>query len=213
VGRIFLPNIIISMGAAILIPYMNLFFKETFPISDKVLGLLFALSSVVTGVATLASPVLADRWGRIRSLVITQMMSIPFLLMIGFVPNIWVAGLAFWVRAALMNMGNPLYSAFAMEQVAARERATVSGLMGMSWNIGWTVGPLSERLHAGRPEHRLPADLCDHLFAVHRGLGAAVGLFPAARRSAAAGGAAEAGWAWPTDGPGPARRDRVAGRG
>jgi MFS family permease len=40
-----------------------------------------------------------------------------------------------------MNMGNPLYSAFAMEQVAGRERATVSGLMGMSWNIGWTIGP------------------------------------------------------------------------
>jgi MFS family permease len=28
-----------------------------------------------------------------------------------------------------------------MEQIPERERATVSGLMGMSWNIGWTVGP------------------------------------------------------------------------
>jgi hypothetical protein len=72
VGRIFLPNVVISMGAAILIPYMNLFFKETFPISDKVLGTLFAVSSVITGTATLASPVLADRWGRIRSLVFTD---------------------------------------------------------------------------------------------------------------------------------------------
>ncbi|NIV37680.1 MAG: hypothetical protein GWN58_52175, partial [Anaerolineae bacterium] len=63
--RIFLPNIIISLGAAILIPYMNLFFKETYPISDKVLGTLFAISSVITGVATLASPLLAARWGRI----------------------------------------------------------------------------------------------------------------------------------------------------
>ncbi len=141
VMRIFIPNIVISMGAAILIPYMNLFFKETFPISDKALGTLFAVSSVVTGVATLASPLLADRWGRIRSLVITQLTSIPFLLLIGFSGAFWISGIAFWVRAALMNMGNPLYSAFAMEQVTERERATVSGLMGMSWNIGWTVGP------------------------------------------------------------------------
>ncbi len=140
-ARIFVPNIVISMGAAILIPYMNLFFKETYPISDKVLGTLFAVSSVVTGVATLASPVLADRWGRIRALVITQLTSIPFLLLIGFSGTFWVSGIAFWVRAALMNMGNPLYSAFAMEQVSERERATISGLMGMSWNIGWTVGP------------------------------------------------------------------------
>ncbi len=141
VARIFAPNIIISMGAAILIPYMNLFFKESFPISDRVLGTLFAVSSVITGVATLTSPLLADRWGRIRALVITQLSSIPFLLLIGFSGRFWIAALAFWVRAALMNMGNPLYNAFAMEQVGDRERATVSGLMGMSWNIGWTVGP------------------------------------------------------------------------
>jgi MFS family permease len=141
VTRIFVPNIVISMGAAILIPYMNLFFKETFPISDKTLGMLFAVSSVVTGMATLASPLLADRWGRIRALVFTQLASVPFLLLIGFSGAFWVSGIAFWVRAALMNMGNPLYNAFAMEQVAERERATVSGLMGMSWNIGWTIGP------------------------------------------------------------------------
>jgi MFS family permease len=141
VARIIGPNVIISMGAAILIPYMNLFFKEIFPISDRVLGTLFAVSSVITGLATLASPILADRWGRIRSLVFTQLASIPFLLLIGFSGSFWVSGVAFWVRAALMNMGNPLYNAFAMEQVQERERATVSGLMGMSWNLGWTIGP------------------------------------------------------------------------
>jgi MFS family permease len=139
--RIFVPNIVISMGAAILIPYMNLFFRDTYLISDKTVGTLFAVSSVITGVATLSSPLLAERWGRIRALVITQLTSIPFLLLIGFSGNVWVSGLAFWVRAALMNMGNPLYSAFAMEQVTERERATISGLMGMSWNLGWTVGP------------------------------------------------------------------------
>jgi MFS family permease len=141
VVRIFVPNIIISMGAAILIPYMNLFFKQTFVIPDKTLGTIFSISSIVTGLATLASPLLAQRWGRIRALVITQLASIPFLLTIGFAPWFWVAAVGMWVRAALMNMGNPLYTAFAMEQVQERERATVSGLMGVSWNIGWTIGP------------------------------------------------------------------------
>jgi MFS family permease len=150
--RIFAPNIIISMGAAILIPYMNLFFKETFAISDRTLGTVFAVSSVVTGVATLASPLLAGRWGRIRSLVMTQLVSIPFLLLIGFSPIFWVSGFAFWVRAALMNMGNPLYSAFAMGLVPERERATVSGLMGMSWNIGWAIGPYLSGYMQGHPQ-------------------------------------------------------------
>jgi len=121
---------------------MNLFFKETFRINDATLGRLFAVSAIVTGLATLTSPMLADRWGRIRSLVFTQLASIPFLFTIGFVPYLGLAAGAFWVRAALMNMGNPLYNAFAMEQVTERERATVSGLLGMSWTLGWTVGPL-----------------------------------------------------------------------
>ena len=154
--RIFLPNIIISLGAAILIPYMNLFFKETYPISDRVLGTLFAVSSVVTGVATLASPVLAARWGRIRALVITQLASIPFLLLIGFSGMLWVSAISFWVRAALMNMGNPLYNAFAMEQFEERERATVSGLMGMSWNIGWTIGPYLSGYMQANPKIGFP---------------------------------------------------------
>jgi MFS family permease len=139
--RIFLPNIVISMGAAILIPYMNLFFKGSFPISDRVLGLVFAVSAVITGTATLAAPMLADRYGRIRALVFTELLSVPFLLTIGFVPALSLVVFAFWMRAALMNMGGPLYEAFAMEQVQARERATMSGLMGMSWNLGWTFGP------------------------------------------------------------------------
>jgi len=42
--------------------------------------------------------------------------SIPFLLSIGFAPFFWLSASAFWIRAALMNMGSPLYEAFAMEQ-------------------------------------------------------------------------------------------------
>ncbi len=150
--RIFLPNLVISVGAALLIPYMNLFFKETFQISDRTLGMLFAVSAVVTGTATLASPVLADRWGRIRALVMTQLASIPFLLTIGFSSFLPFAAMAFWVRAALMNMGSPLYQAFAMEQVEEHERATISGLMGMGWNIGWTVGPYASGYMQSDPD-------------------------------------------------------------
>ncbi len=139
--RILLPSSITSMGAAILIPYMNLFFKETYAIGDNLLGVVFAVSSVVTGLATLAAPLLANRWGRVRSLVGTQLLSIPFLLTIGFSPLFWVSGAAFWARAALMNMGHPLFGAFTMAQIPDEERATISGLLGMSWNIGWSVGP------------------------------------------------------------------------
>jgi len=138
-GKLVLPEIIISTGAALLIPYMNVFFKERFAIPDATLGLVFAVSGLCTGLATLVGPLLADRWGKVRSVVLTQGISVPFMLTLGFVPLLPVAVLSFWVRAALMNMGGPLYSAFVMEQLEEGERATVSSLRSMGWNVGWAV--------------------------------------------------------------------------
>jgi len=37
--KLCLPNLVIGLGAAILIPYMNIFFHDKFFISDQVLGL------------------------------------------------------------------------------------------------------------------------------------------------------------------------------
>jgi MFS family permease len=139
--KLLLPNAIISFGAALLIPYMNVFFRERHHVPDGTLGLIFALSSVVTGVATLAAPLLANRWGKVRSVALAQAASLPFLLTIGFAPWLPLAVGAFWLRGALMNLGGPLYNAFMMEQVAEGERATVNAFASVTWNLGWAVCP------------------------------------------------------------------------
>jgi MFS family permease len=142
--RMSAPNFIIGFGAAILIPYLNLFFKGTFPISDAALGVLFSLSAVTTGVATVIGPRIAERLGsKIKAVVFTQGASLVFLLIMGFAPvsMFWLSGLAFLIRGALMNMSSPLYSAFAMEQTPERERGAVNSVMTLMWEVGWTVGP------------------------------------------------------------------------
>jgi MFS family permease len=44
------------------------------------------------------------------------------------------------VRNSLMNAGNPIFSAFAMDQVSPSERATLSAAMSLLWSVGWVVG-------------------------------------------------------------------------
>ncbi|HYN69692.1 MAG TPA: hypothetical protein VEX41_05735, partial [Candidatus Eisenbacteria bacterium] len=44
------------------------------------------------------------------------------------------------VRNSLMNAGNPIFSAFAMDQVSPAERATLSAAMSLLWSVGWIVG-------------------------------------------------------------------------
>jgi MFS family permease len=140
--RLAAPNFIISLGAAILVPYMNLFFRGRYLTPDASLGVLFSLSSALIGVGALMGPPLAVRLGgKIKAVVVTQGMSVIFLLVLGFVSNFWLAAAAFLLRAALMNMAAPLYSAFVMEHAAERERGAVNSVMQTVWNVGWAVGP------------------------------------------------------------------------
>ncbi|MFQ6090910.1 MAG: MFS transporter, partial [Candidatus Bipolaricaulia bacterium] len=135
--KLFIPEVVIAFGAGLLIPYLNIFLKGKFAISDALLGTLFAGQSVVMGLATLAGPLLSERWGKIRAVVFTQLGSIPFLLMLGYSPLLSAAAVGFLARAALMNMGGPLYTAFVMERVEERRRGAVNGLLMMSWSGSW----------------------------------------------------------------------------
>jgi len=143
VWQLFLPNLAIGLGAALMVPYLNLFLRETFGASDQILGVLFSIASLVTGAGTLLSPWIARRLGsRIRALVVTQGTSLAFLLVLGFSPWLGLAVIGFWGRNALMNMAQPLYNTFSMEQVKENEQGTLSSILSLSWNTGWAIMPV-----------------------------------------------------------------------
>ncbi len=140
--KMLIPQVLIGFGAAILIPYMNVFFKEKFDISDSLLGLLFSLSSLLIGVGSILAPRLSTRLGgKVKAVVTTQFGSLVFLLLIGFSPLLWISSAAFLLRTALMNMSSPLYSAFCMEHTPEHQQGYVNSILNLSWNIGWAVGP------------------------------------------------------------------------
>jgi len=140
--KMIVPQVLIGFGAAILIPYMNVFFKYSFNISDSLLGILFGLSSLMIGVGTLIGPHLAARLGgKVRAITVTQSSSLVFLLLMGFAPTLWLSAIGYLMRTALMNMASPLYSAFCMEHTPEHEQGFVNSVLNLSWNIGWAVGP------------------------------------------------------------------------
>lgn len=138
--RLLLPGFLIAVGAGQVIPFLNLFVQSKFGLDLASLNVLFAFTSLGTVAAMLAQPKLARRFGQISSVVIVQAASIPFLVVLGFSPILWTVILAMVVRNSLMNAGNPIFSAFAMEQVEPAERATVSAAMSVLWQLGWVIG-------------------------------------------------------------------------
>ncbi len=137
--RLFAIQIIGSLGAGMTMPFLNVFFRLRFGASDAVLGIVFAVSSLLTGCAGIAAPWLAGRLGKVRAMVISQALSIPLLLAMGLVPVFGASAGTFLVRTALMNMSSPVFSAYAMGIVPPSVRPLAASLLMLAWNAGWAT--------------------------------------------------------------------------
>ncbi len=140
-GKLILPMLVTSIGAGLIMPFMNVFFRQVHNQPDPVIGSLFAWGSLAMGMGLLLAPPLAERMGKIQLVVVTQTLSIPFLIILGFSPIFWMSAIAYFFRLALMNMSGPVYQTFVMEQVEPSARATVASLVSMAWNFGWAFSP------------------------------------------------------------------------
>ncbi|MCX6038224.1 MAG: MFS transporter, partial [Chloroflexi bacterium] len=108
--KLSIPNLAIGLGAATLVPYFNVFFAERYQMGDAMLGILFSVGSLLTGIACIIGPrLVGNLGGKVRMVVLGQAASLVFLLLIGFSPWPWLAVIGFLLRGALMNMVAPLF--------------------------------------------------------------------------------------------------------
>jgi MFS family permease len=141
IGKLILPTFLTSIGAGLIMPFMNVFYRQVHHQPDPVIGTLFAWGSLAMGLGLLIAPPLADRWGKVPLVVVTQLLSIPFLALMGFAPWFPLSAAAYYIRLTLMNMGLPVYQAFVMERVEPGARGTVASLVSMANNFGWAFSP------------------------------------------------------------------------
>ncbi len=141
VRRLALINLIMGFGAAILIPYLNVFLRGKFAIGDQLLGLIFSLSSLLVFLGSMVTPWLVRiTRSRIIPTVATQGASIVFLFSLGFSPVLWIAALSLLLRTVLMQMSSPLLENFAMLLSSQEEQAAISSVRAIGWQAGQTIG-------------------------------------------------------------------------
>lgn len=133
------PFLILGLGAGLVIPFLNLYFKTRFQQSSGEIGTFFAILSFATLAGVLTGPVLTRKWGMVRTIVWTQFISIPFMLILAFTYFLPLAVVAFLFRGALMNLGQPIAVHFTMEQVAPEEHALANSLLMLAWAGAWVV--------------------------------------------------------------------------
>ncbi len=137
--KLCLPFFIVGMGAGLVIPFLNLYFRDRFLLPARTIGIYFALLQFFMLMGILIGPLLSKRFGMIKTIVSTQLSSIPFMLVLAFTYNLPLAVVAFLFRGALMNMGQPISTNFAMEKVKEKEQALANALLMLSWTGSWAV--------------------------------------------------------------------------
>jgi len=131
--------LLIGAGAGLVIPFMNLYFAQRFHCSSAQIGSFYSVAQVLTAAAAMLGPALARRFGKLRTSVVAQLASLPFLVTLGVENRLSVAVAAFLARATLMQASTPLLNTFIMEALPAKLRATATGMINLLWNVGWAV--------------------------------------------------------------------------
>lgn len=137
--KIGLINFLVGMGAGLVIPFLNLYFSDRFGQSADTIGLFYFLVQCAMLVGSLSGPLLAKRFGLVRTIVITQLASIPFLLILSYSFVLPLAVFAFAIRGGLMNLGWPITVNLGMELSDEKEQGLVNALIMVAWTSSWMV--------------------------------------------------------------------------
>ncbi|MBI5882640.1 MAG: MFS transporter [Elusimicrobia bacterium] len=142
-GKALLPSFILAIGAGLIVQFMNLYLKDSFPgLSDSRIGFFMSLQSATMVVGMLAAPLLAEKIGKVRTIVGSQLASLPFMLALAVTADLEVAVGAMLLRASLMNMSGPVSNTLVMELCRKREQGVLSALFTLNWNLSWAMSAL-----------------------------------------------------------------------
>jgi MFS family permease len=131
----------IGIGSGLTIPFINLYFYNRFSVEPGDVSLFYAAAEAIMFVGFLSTPLFAIRYGAVRTIVLFQIGSIPFFLLMAFTTSLPLAVAAFLARQAMMNMVQPVSDHFLMEAADPRQRARINGLKQMCRRGSWVIAP------------------------------------------------------------------------
>ena len=143
-----IPNILIGLGAGIVVPFMPLQFQMRFGISSTAIGSIFALNQILMIFVILALPHLAEKRGSV--VVVTSLQAVATILML-LVPatsylayGLYIFTIIYLVRAILMNSTGAILTSFRMNIIPEEDRAVADATAMVSWlgfnSIGAFIG-------------------------------------------------------------------------
>lgn len=133
---------LVGLGAGMIVPFFSIYLKHTLSATNATVGNIMAISQVGTILGGLIVPPLAKKIGRVETIILCQLLSIPFLISISFPQGIYILTVSFFFRSTLMNMSSPLFRSIAMEITTEEKRTHMSGMISLMNNLFRSIGIL-----------------------------------------------------------------------
>ncbi len=153
----------IGAGAGLFIPYFNIYFVQHLGASPALFGVLNGGATAINALLALAAPWLAMRLGKVNSVALTELVSIPLLITLGLIPLLPVAAVCYLFRQGFMDMSNGVLQVFLMEAVPERYRGLANSSYQVAFQVPWALtAPLGGILiaHVGYPAVFLGGAMC-----------------------------------------------------
>jgi MFS family permease len=128
-----------GLGAGLFIPYFNLFFVDHLKASSALFGLIDGIANGLLALTTLLAPWLARKIGRVNSIILTRLSSLPLMLTIGFTGSLPLAAALYPLREGLMDMSAGVLLVFSMEEVAEQHRGIANSVYQTAFQVAWAI--------------------------------------------------------------------------
>ena len=128
-----------GLGAGLFIPYFNLFFVQHLRASSALFGLIDGTANGLVALTTLLAPWLARKLGRVNSIILTRLCSLPLLLAIGLTGFLPLAAALYPLREGLMDMSAGVLQVFSMEEIPERHRGIANSVYQATYQIAWAI--------------------------------------------------------------------------
>ncbi|HMK48388.1 MAG TPA: MFS transporter [Methanocella sp.] len=124
-----LTSITFGVASGMIVPYFNVYFMKALNMSVLEIGLTSAAAGAFMILGFVLTPLVTSRIGKIRSAVVTKLISAPCLVLMAFTRDFVMVAGAYVAYMFLINMAGPATTSFQMEHIKRHEQGFAVGLM------------------------------------------------------------------------------------
>ena len=140
------PLILISIGAGLTIPFVNLFFNSVFNFNSSDFSLLSSITAMLVFTFSLLVPTLRKKYGYWMTSVFVQTLAILCLVIMSLTEiyasypyAVIIAVAAYIFRQPLMHMAHPASNELMMNYVGKNNQELISALSSSLWSASWFI--------------------------------------------------------------------------